>query len=306
MSFQEKSESFDARFNKGIRTVWVSILANVLFAVVKIAAGILGSSYALIADGIESTLDVFSSAVVLGGMKIGAIPADADHPFGHGKAETLAAMTVSLVLIFVAGVIAYKSFQEIRSPHFMPAPFTLIVLSAVIVVKEVLSRFLCRVGESVNSLSLKVDAWHHRADALTSLAAFIGIAIALIGGRGFESADDWAALFASGIIALNGIRLLKESIAEIMDAAPPPETEEEIRKIASDVDGVVAIEKCRARKSGLGYFVEIHVEVRPEISVSRGHAIAHMVKNTLLKSGVGIIDVLVHIEPSSHHKGSSY
>jgi len=242
------------RTEKGIRMTIVSVLINMFLAAVKIMTGLFGHSYALIADGIESLLDIFSSTVVLAGLTIGAIPADADHPYGHGKAEPFAAMVVSLVLIGVAGGIAYKSIGEIFVPHHMPAKFTLVVLAGVIMIKEVLFRFVFKVGKEVDSVSLKVDAWHHRSDALTSLAAFIGISIALIGGKGYESADDWAALFASGVIAFNGVNLLRFSIAEIMDASPPPEIEQQIRTIAGDVQGVVAIEKCRVRKSGLDFF----------------------------------------------------
>jgi len=285
------------RIEKGIRITMVGILTNMFLAAIKIVTGIFGHSYALVADGIESLLDIFSSTIVLSGLTIGAIPADNDHPFGHGKAESLAAMVVSLVLIGVAVGIAYKSVCEIFVPHHIPARFTLIVLAGVIIIKEVLFRFVFKVGKSVDSLSLKVDAWHHRSDALTSVAAFIGISIALIGGKGYESADDWAALFASGVIAFNGCRLLKFAINEIMDAAPPPEIEKTIRQAARQVNEVIAVEKCRVRKSGLGYFVDIHVEVDGDLPVRLGHTIAHQVKDALLGTDIGVIDASVHIEP---------
>ena len=199
------------RFDRGVSTVLVGLSSNVLLAAIKIVTGIFGNSYALMADGIESTLDIFSSVVVLGGIKISALPADENHPYGHGKAESLAAMTVSLILLMAGIGIAVKSILDIIQPHHTPAFFTLIVLIGVIIIKEILFRFLFSVGESVNSLSLKTEAWHHRSDALTSVAAFIGISIAIIGGKGYESADDWAALAASGIIIFNGINMLKAS-----------------------------------------------------------------------------------------------
>jgi cation diffusion facilitator family transporter len=286
------------RFDRGVSTVLVGLSSNVILAAIKIVTGIIGNSYALLADGIESTLDIFSSVVVLGGIKISSMPADENHPYGHGKAESLAAMTVSLILVMVGIGIAVKSALEIMQPHHTPAVFTLIVLVGVIIVKETLFRFLFSVGESVDSLSLKTEAWHHRSDALTSAAAFIGISIAIIGGKGYEKADDWAALAASGIIVFNGINMLKGAVKEIMDYAPNPETEETIRSIAGRVAGVAAIEKCRVRKSGLNLFVDIHVQVNGQMQVHEAHAIGHEVKDALITSSLGIADVLVHIEPA--------
>ncbi len=288
------------RFDQGTRGVLISLSSNVMLAAIKIITGILGQSDALLADGIESTLDIFSSIVVLGGIKISALPPDENHPYGHGKAETLAALTVSLILAIVGIGIALKSFWGIINPHHRPALFTLIVLVAVIIIKEILFRFVSSVGESVNSISIKTEAWNHRSDALTSLAAFIGISIAIIGGKGYESADDWAALAASGIIIFNGIRMLRYATQEIMDYAPNPETEETIRSIAGRVPGVSAIEKCRVRKSGINLFVDIHVEVNGDMRVREAHFIGHEVKDALMRASLGIADVLVHIEPAKH------
>jgi len=286
------------RFDHGVSTVLIGLSSNVFLAAFKIISGILGNSYALTADGIESTMDIFSSVVVIGGIKISALPADENHPYGHGKAESLGAMIASLVLLMAGIGIAVKSVLDIMRPHHMPAFFTLIVLVVVIIIKETLFRFLFSVGESVNSLSLKTEAWHQRSDALTSIAAFIGISIAIIGGKAYESADDWAALAASGIIMFNGINMLRQAVSEIMDHAPDPETEETIRSIAGRVTGVVAIEKCRVRKSGLNLFVDIHVEVNSNMPVHQAHGIGHQVKDALMSSSLGIADVLVHIEPA--------
>lgn len=288
------------RFDRSVSSMLIGLCSNVVLAAVKITAGILGSSNALIADGIESTMDIFSSVVVLGGIKISSLPADENHPYGHGRAESLAAMIASLALLMAGIGIAIKSILEIFKPHHTPAVFTLIVLVVVIAVKETLFRFLFYVGNSVNSLSIKTAAWDHRSDALTSLAAFIGISIAIIGGRGYECADDWAALAASGIIAFNGINLLRNALQEIMDAAANPETEEAIRSIAGQIPGVVAIEKCRIRKSGLNLFVDIHVQVNGHLQVHEAHLIGHHVKDALITSALGIADVLVHIEPAQN------
>jgi len=287
------------RFARGVNSMLIGLFSNVLLAATKITAGILGNSYALIADGIESTMDIFSSVVVLGGIKISSIPADESHPYGHGRAESLAAMIASMALLMAGIGIAVKSVMEIiNRTHHTPAVYTLIVLVGVIAVKETLFRFLFSVGNAVNSLSIKTAAWDHRSDALTSIAAFIGISIAIIGGRNYESADDWAALVASGIIGFNGINMLKNALNEIMDHAPHPETEEAIRNIARHVPGVADIEKCRVRKSGLNLFVDIHVQVDGHLPVHKAHDIGHQVKNALTTSDLGIADVLVHIEPA--------
>ena len=283
----------------GLRLSRLALVINALLAGVKIAAGVLGNSYVLIADGIESTADIFSSVVVWGGLRVATIPADENHPFGHGKAESLASVIVSMLLLGAALLIAVQSIHEILTPHQAPAWFTLPVLLVVIVIKETLFRLAFRAGSSLESTALKSDAWHHRSDALTSAAAFVGIGIALVGGRGYESADDWAALIACGIITWNGLRLLRAALDEVMDAAVSPEVVAGVRKLAADVDGVIDIEKCRIRKSGLHLALDIHVVVDGGLSVRRGHDIAHQVKDRLLESQLRINDVTVHIEPDA-------
>ncbi len=286
-----------ARTARGRRATVLALLASTLLAVVKVVAGVVGNSYALIADGIESVLDVFSSVVVWGGLRIAARPPDDNHPYGHGKAESMAAVVVSLGLLGAATGLAIESVREIRTPHHAPAPFTLLVLVAVIAIKETMYARLVRVGREVRSTAVESDAWHHRSDALTSAAAFVGISVALIGGRGYESADDWAALAACVVIAFNGLRLLRGAAREIMDEAAPADLERLIREIALAVDGVRALDKCLTRKSGPGWLVDLHVEVDGDLPVSRGHAIGHDVKDALLGSDLAILDVLVHVEP---------
>jgi cation diffusion facilitator family transporter len=284
----------------GIRISQFALVINSLLAATKIAAGVVGHSYVLIADGIESTADIFSSVVVWGGLRVSAIPADENHPFGHGKAEPIASVIVSLLLLGAAVLIAIQSLHELVTPHRTPAWFTLPVLLIVIVVKEALFRFAFKAGRSLESTALKSDAWHHRSDALTSAAAFVGISIALLGGPGYESADDWAALVACSVIAWNGLRLLRGALDEVMDASVSPEVVAEVRKLAADVKDVVAIEKCRVRKVGLHLALDIHVMVDGHLSVHRGHEIAHQVKDRLLASQHRINDVTVHIEPTTN------
>ncbi|MGB2959413.1 MAG: cation diffusion facilitator family transporter, partial [Bacteroidota bacterium] len=214
---------------KGARTTIVGIVVNALLALIKGVAGVLGNSYALVADAIESASDVFSSFIVWTGLKIASLPPDKTHPYGHGKAEPIAAAFVATALLAAAMAIAVQSIHEIKSPQHTPAPFTLLVLVLVVITKESLFRFVFSVGEEVQSTAVRTDAWHHRSDAITSAAAFVGISIALIGGSGYEAADDWAALFASAIIAYNAYRLFVPAFQEVMDAAPPSRIEKEVR-----------------------------------------------------------------------------
>jgi cation diffusion facilitator family transporter len=275
----------------------VGMALNVVLAIVKIATGILGHSYALIADGLESTVDIVSSLVVWTGLKISALPADADHPYGHGKAESIAGIVVALALLAAAVVIAAQSLREIITPHHAPAWYTLLVLALVIGTKETLFRFVFRVGTALTSTAVKGDAWHHRSDALTSAAAFVGISIALLGGKGYESADDWAALLACGVIAFNGYRLLRAALDELMDAAVAPPLQQQVRQLAQAVPGVLGVGACRMRKSGLGLFVDLQIQVDGNLSVFRGHAIAEQVTDRLQASALGVAGVMVHVEP---------
>ena len=282
----------------GARVALFGMIVNLVFAAAKILGGILGNAYVLIADGIESTLYIVGSFVIWSGLKFAARPPDETHPYGHGKAEPIAALVVALVVLAAAAGLAIESVREILTPHHGPAPFTLGILIVVIVVKEILFRYVNRIGRQVESTAVQTDAWHHRSDALTSAAAFIGISVALIGGKGWQSADDWAALFACAVIAANGIRLLRPAFYEIMDTAPRGEIVDLIRKPAASVPGVVEVEKSYVRKMGLSFYVDLHVKVNGSISVHEGHEIAHQVKRAIQQSDSRIADVLVHIEPA--------
>jgi cation diffusion facilitator family transporter len=283
----------------GARVALVGMVANVVLASAKIAAGLLGNSYVLIADGIESALDIAGSAIIWGGLKIAALPPDATHPYGHGKAEPVAAIVVSLGVLAAALGLAIQSAREIFLPHHAPKPFTLVVLIVVVVVKELLYRFVIRFGKNVESTAVQTDAWHHRTDALTSIAAFIGISIALIGGQGWRSADAWAALFACALIGANGWRLLNPALHEVMDTAPRGEIVSAIRAAAASVPGVLHVDKCLVRKMGLEFYVDLHVGVDETISVRSGHSIAHQVKDAIRQTDPRIADVLVHVEPAN-------
>jgi len=281
-----------------MRATVVGIVASVFLAAIKVIAGLLGHSYALIADGFESMLDILSALVVWGSLRIAVRPPTERFPYGFGKAEPLAAVAVAAVLVIAAAALAIQSVREILTPHHMPAPFTLVVLIVVVAAKETMFRALARTGREIGSSAVRADAWHPRSDALTSLAAFVGISVALLGGPGYESADDWAALLACSLIAWNGVRLFRTAWAELLDVAPGPEVVGAVRQCAGSVEGVRAIDKCHLRKSGLGLFCEIHVVVDAELPVREGHRIAHAVKDALLDATPGLLDVSVHIEPA--------
>jgi cation diffusion facilitator family transporter len=287
-----------SNMQRGARVALGGMMVNVVLAAAKISAGLFGNSYVLIADGIESALDIAGSAVIWGGLKFASRPPDRTHPYGHGKAEPLAAALVAMGVLLASVALAIQSVREIFTPHHGPAPFTLVVLIVVIVVKEALYRFVIRLGKDVESTAVKTDAWHHRADALTSTAAFLGISLALIGGEKWYSADDWAALFACGVIATNGWKLLFPALHEMLDTAPRGEIVTTIEHAAALVPGVVEVEKCLVRKMGISYYVDLHVRVDGAISVKDGHDIAHQVKDAIKSTDARIADVLVHVEPA--------
>ena len=282
----------------GARVALFGMIVNLIFAAAKILGGLLGNAYVLIADGIESALDIAGSFVIWGGLRFAARPPDETHPYGHGKAEPIAAVVVAFGVLAAAAGLTIQSVREIMTPHHGPAPFTLVILIVVIVVKEILFRYVNRIGRRVESTAVQTDAWHHRSDALTSAAAFIGISVALIGGSGWQSADDWAALFACAVIAANGIRLLRPALYEIMDAAPRGQIVDLVRDAARSVPGVRDVEKSFVRKMGLSFYADLHVKVDGDISVRDGHRIAHEVKQAIQQTDSRIADVLVHIEPA--------
>lgn len=281
-----------------IRITYFSIVGNAGLAIIKGLAGFFGNSYALIADAIESTADIFSSFLVLFGLKYASRPADKNHPYGHGRAEPLITFLVVGFLITSATIIAYESIKNIGTPHELPKIWTLFVLIPLIIWKEISFQLVIRKAKETNSSSLKADAWHHRSDAITSIAALIGISIALYFGKGYETADDWAALFASGLLLYNSYKIFRPALGEIMDEHLYDDLVDEIRKVSLTCAGVVATEKCFVRKAGMKYHVELHAIVQADITVKYGHEIAHNLKDTLLNEIPQLGHVLIHIEPT--------
>ena len=292
-----RTETHLERLASGVSLTRWLIGGNFALGALKILVGWIGQSYALIADGLESFTDVVTSILVIAGLQYSAKPADEKHPFGHGRAESVAGLAASVFLVGTAVVIAVQSLREIANPHQPPAWYTLPVLLVIVVVKETFFRLVARKSREVSSVAMHADAWHHRSDALTSLAAFIGISVSLLGGPGYESADDWAALCACSLIFLNGFKAFQLALDEIMDVSVPLKIEGDLRELASSVMGVRGLEKSRIRKSGPWYFIELHVLVDERLSVREGHEIAHAVKAKLLDSGQPVHDVVVHIEP---------
>lgn len=297
----EDSRNTNESHKKAIKASYFSIAGNAALSVVKWLAGFLGNSYALIADAIESTTDIFASILVLLGLKYAQRPADENHPYGHGRIEPLVTFLVVGFLIVSATIIAYQSIINIGRPHELPAPWTLIVLGAIIAWKELSYRIVMKRSKETNSSSLKADAWHHRSDAITSVAAFIGISVALICGKGYESADDIAALFASGFILYNCYKIFRPALGEIMDEHVYPDMVEQIRTVALQVEGVAGTEKCYVRKSGMAFYIDLHALVKGTLSVAEGHEIAHRLKDKLMSTFPDINNVLVHIEPASKY-----
>lgn len=285
--------------SKGLQTTAIGITVSAVLAVIKGAGGILGNSYALIADAIESTTDVFTSVMLWIGLRWSQRPADKDHPYGHGKGEALIALGIAFMLIAAAIIIGYKSILNIITPHKIPKAYTLIILIVVILAKEILYRVVLKTGKEINSGAVKADAFHHRSDAITSAAAFVGISIGLIGGPGYEVADDYAALFASAIIIINAGLIARPAIGELLDEDLNPGLNKEITALAESVHQVIRVEKCKIRKMGAFQIADLHVWVNKDLTVEEGHRIAHAVKDIIQHEHPLFADVMIHIEPGT-------
>lgn len=288
--------------SKAEKTIYFSIFGSLALAIIKWLAGFFGNSFALIADAIESTTDIFSSILVLLGIKYSQRPADETHPYGHGRIEPLITFIVVIFLVISATIIAHQSIINLQTPHEPPKAWTLYVLGLIIIWKEISYHIVMQKAKALQSTSLKADAWHHRSDAITSVAAFIGLSIALYMGKGYESADDWAALFASVLIIYNCYRIFRPALGEIMDENLYEDMVELIRQRSLEVTGVMATDKCFVRKIGMEYIVDLHAVVNPDLSVKEGHDIAHAIKDHLILSLSNISNVFVHIEPFDSSK----
>ena len=283
---------------KGLKTTLVGIIISAFLAIIKGLGGVFGHSYALIADAIESASDVLSSAMLWAGLKWSSKPPDENHPYGHGKIEALVAIGIAIALTIAGGIIVRDSVIHILEPHKSPAPYTLIILVVVVATKELLYRYVLKTGDEINSSAVKGDAFHHRSDAITSIAAFIGISIALIGGKGFEIADDFAALIAAVFIFYNAYKIGRSSIGELLDEAIEPELCEKVSSVAEEFPDVIKVERCHSRKMGTAFHIDMHMWIDGNKTVNEGHTIAHNVKDKLFTKFPQLIDVHIHIEPA--------
>lgn len=273
------------------------IVLNGVLGTAKLLAGLLGHSYAMVADACESFSDVMSSCVTLYGLRIAAEPADQTHPAGHGRAETLASAVTALVLTVVGTLIFWHAWDSLYEPRQAPNPLTLLVLVPVILLKEWMFRWMRERGKQIGSLALLAEAWHQRSDAVTSVAALSGIAMTWIGGPAWVHADSWAAMFASLWLIGTGLWLLGPTLHELMEGSVDPALVEFIRETSQSCEGIQGIDKVWVRKLGMRLMVDLHIEVEPDISVQEGHRLAHEVKAKLQRELPQVRDVMVHVEP---------
>lgn len=279
------------------RLVQLGLLVNALLAIIKLVAGLVGHAYALVADAIESGMDMLGSVVVWSGLRIASRDPDERYPFGYGRAEALAGALVAMMMLGAAAGIAIEAVREIRTPHHAPAPWTLLILAIVVVVKQLLAKQVQRASDATGSVAVAADAWHHRSDAITSAAAFVGIAVAVVGGPKWAPADDWAALLAACVIATNGVMLLRTVLRELMDRAPEPAVLTKVTDAALATSGVLAVEKLKVRKSGTALYVDIHVQADPQLSLHAAHILSGMVKTAIRAQVPAAAGVLIHMEP---------
>lgn len=284
-------------YREVIRAAWLGWVVNGGLGVAKLVAGIVGNSFALVADAVNSIGDMVSTVVVLIALRVAQRPADQEHPYGHSRAEGIAATNVALLIVVSAILLGWEACQRIHLPHEVPPAWTLWVAGLNIIIKEGLFQYHLRVGRRTGSASLIANAWDHRSDALCALAVLVGLGVVRFGGEDFAWADEAASLVVAGAIAWSGWHLFRSSASELMDVQAGPEFVEGIHQSAREVEGVLGVETLWVRKSGLEYFVDIHIEVDPHLSVAWGHHIGHRVKDRLLQEHPNVRDVLVHLEP---------
>jgi cation diffusion facilitator family transporter len=283
---------------EGMRVTLVAVVVNGVLAVGQATVGLFGNSYALLADGLESLGDIFGSLIVWSGLRIAARPPDDDHPYGHGKAEPLAALIVAVGLGISCLAIGVQSIRRLLDPGTAPAAYTLIALAVAILGKGGLGVLLSRAADRIGSSAIKADAHHHYSHMLTSAAAMVGVGLAVVGGPRFITADAWAALLVAAVIGYNSVRVGRPALAEVMDAAPEPEIEAAVRQSASQVGGVERLTGCAVRKMGFDYYVDLHVAVEGSISVREGHSIAEAVEARICSDFPRVREVLVHVDPA--------
>lgn len=300
----------EERFTKAERTAWLGIGANLFLVTIKAIVGYLAGSRALLADAVNSASDVMGSTAVLIGLRVAKQPPDSDHPYGHGKAESIAAIIVS-VLLFVVGLeIAFTSFKMFFAPIAAPEIWAIYVVVFTVLLKEFLYRYQLRLGRKLQSQALIANALDHRSDVYASLAALLGIGGSILGERLGISylvyLDPVAGIAVSLVVLRTAYQMISESIHNTLDHVLHDEDAQELKEAAENVDGVLRIDDLRAREHGHYVIIDIKVSVDPEITVIQGHAIGKKVKETLIGQFPHVNDVLVHINPYDPHYANSH
>ena len=286
-----------AVYDEAIAAALLGLVVNLALGTVKLVAGLVANSFALLSDAINSWGDVFTSVVILFALRFAQRPPDDEHPYGHSRAEAIAASNVALLVLLSALGVGYEAIRRLGMPHPLPPLWTVGIALANVVIKECLYQYKMRVGRRLNSAALLANAWDHRSDAFCSAAVLVGLLLVWWGGPRWISMDEVAALFVVVAIVWSAGRLFYQSLIELMDVQADPEIVNRVRQAASSVTGVAGVEKLWVRKSGLEYFVDIHIEVDPQLTVAAGHRIGHAVKDELLRQFHMLRDVLVHLEP---------
>jgi cation diffusion facilitator family transporter len=302
------STSKEALYRRATAAAWLGFSVNLLLGAVKLVGGLFSGSFGLLSDALHSLGDALTSGVVLFAFRFAQRPPDAEHPYGHTRAEAIAGSNVALLLIVSALAVGWEAVQHWHDPHEPPPVWALGIAAGSIAIQEALFRYERHVARRTGSAALLANAWDHRNDALCSLAVLIGLALVRWGGPAWSGADHAAALLIVGAIIWTGLRLFRSSASELMDLQAAEPLVRHIREVAASVPEVRGVEKLRVRKSGLEYFADIHIEVDPQMTVAEGHRIGHVVKDRLLSEFSQLRDVLVHLEPFAHEpavKGSS-
>jgi len=277
--------------------VLFGLFSNLALIAIKAVAGILGNSFALLADAVESATDALSSLFLWMGLRYAQRPPDENHPYGHGRLEPLLTFLVVAFLLGSALSIGIQGYLNLKNPQTLPKPFTLVVLLGIIAWKEATFHYIRLKAKRLHSSVLQVEAWHHRSDALSSLFALVGIGMAWILGPDFAWLDEAAALISALILVLNAYRIFRKAFSEIMDEDVYQPLANRILEIGESLPFIMGIPTCRIRKLGTRYYVDLHVWVDPSMSVAQSHAHAHDLKDCIMADQPQIQDVLIHVEP---------
>jgi cation diffusion facilitator family transporter len=289
---------FDGDYRSGLRVAVASIVISSLLALTNIAVGLLAHSTSVLAAGVEFAGDVIASAIVLVGLQLASRPPDAEHPYGHGRIETLAGFLLGVLLAGAGLAICYHSLQAIGLKHAPPGSIAIAALAVAIVLRTIMSIVKFRVGRRINSSSLVADAWNDTVDILSAVAALTAVALATYNPDRFLAADHYGGFAVGLVVIITGIRVVRETSLELMDTMPSSDRTDRIQEVASQVPGVIRVEKSFARKTGLQYHVDLHIEVDPNMTVAGSHEIAARVRSTLRRELPWVADVLVHVEPA--------